>query len=169
MIPIFCAAAAIAGVVLSGCSQQKPAAQRRQAPDLYTSLARPGAHVSPSAARDIIAIYRTNKGLPLLRLDPALQRIAKTQARAMAHAGGANRAVRSGLGKLLAREKVSYKTAIQNVSSGYHTLPEAFAGWRQSKPHNANMLNRRVRRMGIASVYVPNTKYRVHWALVLAD
>jgi len=48
-------------------------------------------------------------------------------------------------------------------------LPEAFAGWRQSKPHNANMLNRRVTRMGVSSVYAPGSKYKVHWVLVMAD
>lgn len=87
----------------------------------------------------------------------------------MAAAGGANRSVRSGLRKLMAQQNLTAGTAVQNVSSGYHTLPEAFAGWRQSKPHNANMLNRNVRRMGIATAYVPGTKYRVHWVLVLAD
>ena len=162
-----CTAAALAGLALAGCASAPPPS--RSAPDLYASLARPGARVDPAAARDVISIYRNNKGLPVLRLDPALQRIAERQVRSMATHGGADRAVRSGLRRQLASEKVSYRTAVQNVSSGYHTLPEAFAGWRQSKPHNANMLNRNVKRMGIASAYVPGTKYRVHWALVLAD
>ncbi|MCC2096281.1 MAG: CAP domain-containing protein [Hyphomicrobiales bacterium] len=168
MSPFLCAAAAAAGIAVSGCSAEPPR-QTRSAGELYASLARPGAQVDAAAARDMISIYRANRSLPRLRLDPALQRIAAAQVRAMAASGGADRRVRSGLRGLLAREKLSYRTAVQNVSSGYHTLPEAFAGWRQSKPHNANMLNRNVRRMGIATAYVPGTKYRVHWALVLAD
>lgn len=168
MTPILCAAAAIAGLAVSGCAQQKPQAQK-PADNFYASLARPGAQVSPAAARNLISIYRKNKGLALLRIDPALQRIAQAQVRRMAAAGGANSSVRAGLRAALGQEKVAYRVAVQNVSSGYHTLPEAFAGWRQSKPHNANMLNRNVKRMGIASIYVPNTKYRVHWALVLSD
>lgn len=168
MSSLFCSAAAIAGIALPGCAPEAPV-QRQTGAGFYASLAKPGAKVSPVQARDVIAIYRRNKGLPLLRLDPALQRIAETQVQRMASNGGASSKVRSGLRVLMAREKLTYRTAVQNVSSGYHTLPEAFAGWRQSRPHNANMLNPRIRRMGIASIYVPNTKYRVHWALVLAD
>lgn len=168
MSPFLCAAAAAAGIAMSGCSSEAPR-QPRSAGDLYANLARPGARVDVAAARDMISIYRTNKGLSRLRLDPVLQRIAAEQVRSMAAAGGANRSVRSGLRKLMAQQNLAAGTAVQNVSSGYHTLPEAFAGWRQSKPHNANMLNRNVRRMGIATAYVPGTKYRVHWALVLAD
>lgn len=153
---------------LAGCTEQ-PKPQMRTAPNLYASLAQPGASVDPAAARDMISIYRRNKGLSLLRLDPALQRIAQEQARVMAASGGANAAVRRGLATRMKAAGVGMRTAVQNVSSGYHTLPEAFSGWRQSKPHNANMLNPRVRRMGIATAYVPGTKYRVHWALVLSD
>ena len=61
------------------------------------------------------------------------------------------------------------KVAVENIGAGYHTLAEAFSGWRESRPHNANMLNPRVRRIGIATAYAPGTKYKVFWALVLAD
>src|SRR6476661_1633803 len=59
--------------------------------------------------------------------------------------------------------------AVENVSAGYHTLAEAFSGWRQSKPHNENMLNPRMRRMGIATAYAPASKYKVFWVLVMAN
>ena len=58
--------------------------------------------------------------------------------------------------------------AVENISAGYHTLAEAFSGWRDSPPHRANMLNRGVTRLGIAAVYSPNSKYKVFWALILA-
>jgi hypothetical protein len=32
--------------------------------------------------------------------------------------------------------------AVENVGAGYHTLADAFSGWRDSPPHRANMLNR---------------------------
>lgn len=166
MSPFMCAAAAAAGIALSGCADNKP---RPQAGPLYASLARTGATVDAAAARDMISIYRTNKGLGLLRLDPALQRAAQAQVRAMAERGGADAGVRKGLRRELTKAGYNGKVAVQNVSAGYHTLPEAFAGWRYSRPHNANMLNRSVTRMGIATAYVPNTKYKVYWALVLAD
>ena len=58
--------------------------------------------------------------------------------------------------------------AVENISAGYHTLAEAFSGWRNSPPHRANMLNGGVTRIGIAAVYAPASKYKVFWALVLA-
>jgi uncharacterized protein YkwD len=57
--------------------------------------------------------------------------------------------------------------AVENVSAGYHTLAEAFSGWRDSPPHRSNMLNRGVTRMGIAAAYAPRSKYKVFWALIL--
>jgi uncharacterized protein YkwD len=58
--------------------------------------------------------------------------------------------------------------AVENVGAGYHTLAEAFSGWRDSPSHRANMLKRGATHMGIAAVYAPNTKYKVFWCLVLA-
>ena len=45
------------------------------------------------------------------------------------------------------------KTAAENISAGYHTLAEAFSGWRDLPPHRANMLLKGATRMGIAAVY----------------
>ena len=54
-------------------------------------------------------------------------------------------------------------------SAGYHTLAEAFSGWRDSPPHKANMLKSGVTKLGIAASYAPNTKYKVFWTLILAS
>ena len=59
--------------------------------------------------------------------------------------------------------------AVENVSAGYHTLAEAFSGWRDSPPHRANMLKSGVTKLGIAASYAPNTKYKVFWTLILAS
>ena len=61
------------------------------------------------------------------------------------------------------------KVAAENIGAGYHTLAEAFSGWRDSKPHNANMLLAGATRMGIAAVYTPASKYKVYWTLILAE
>src|SRR5262249_61661298 len=61
------------------------------------------------------------------------------------------------------------KTAAENISAGYQTLAEAFSGWRDSTPHRANMLLAGATRMGIAAVYTPASKYKVYWAMILAD
>ena len=58
--------------------------------------------------------------------------------------------------------------AVENISAGYHTLAEAFSGWRDSPPHRANMLKSGATKMGIAATYAPGSKYKVFWTMILA-
>jgi uncharacterized protein YkwD len=115
----------------------------------------------------MISLYRSNRGLEPLELDATLQTVAQRQAQDMARRGDLG--ARGALGSRLADAGLKRVTAIENVSAGYHTLAEAFSGWRDSAPHNARMLDKRVKRMGIATAYAPGAKYKVFWALVLTD
>ena len=135
----------------------------------YRSLAQPGAAVDAAQARDMISLYRRNKGLAPLALDPALQRVAQTQAEAMARANRLSHETQGELTARLSAAGVKASASAENISAGYHTLPEAFSGWRQSRPHDSNMLDPRMKRMGIATAYAPGAKYKVFWALVVAD
>ena len=69
----------------------------------------------------------------------------------------------------VAVQRLGYAGAQANLSAGYHTLAEAFSGWRDSPAHNAVMLAPRATRMGIATAYAPNSKYKVYWALLVAE
>ncbi|MBI1980015.1 MAG: CAP domain-containing protein [Methylocystis sp.] len=155
--------------VLAGCNAAPDPARPATGsePPIYRSLATAGARVDTVAARDMISLYRRNSGLGALTLDEGLQRVAEAQARDMAQSG--DLAARGELGDRLAGAGVQTPAAVENVSAGYRTLAEAFSGWRDSAPHNARMLDKRVRRMGIATAYAPGAKYKVYWALVLAD
>jgi uncharacterized protein YkwD len=154
------------GLSLGGCAE--PPAAPKPAPAFYRSLDSREAKIDPIAARDMISIYRAGKGLATLRLDPELMRAAQAQADAMAKSG-ATQASPVALKKELAAQRVSRASAAANTSAGYHTLAEAFSGWRQSPQHNAVMLNPKARRMGIATAYAPNSKYKVFWSLVVTD
>jgi len=138
-------------------------------PSFYRNLAHPGAVLDDAAAASMISGYRANNGLGAVTLDPELTRLAAAQAGVMAQRDKLDHAA----GKpFVARLKVSgydAKTAAENISAGYHTLAEAFSGWRDSPPHRANMLLKGATRMGIAAVYTPNSKYKVYWALILAE
>ncbi len=129
----------------------------------------PGARLDEAAARDMISLYRSNHGLPVLAVDPNLMAEAQRQADAMASADKLSHEVRGSLTDRLNRDGFEKSAAVENVSAGYDTLSEVFSGWRQSPPHNANMLAPGVRRMGIAAAYNPKARYKVFWALVLAD
>lgn len=138
-------------------------------PAMYRSMATSGAIVDAEAARAMISLYRSNKGAGALIIDERLQRAAQEQARAMATAGAVSHDAHGALAQRLDAAGFAKSNSVENVSAGYHTLAEAFSGWRDSPPHNRNMLDARMKRMGIATAFAPGAKYKVFWALVLAD
>ena len=79
--------------------------------------------------------------------------LAAEQSRAMAQRDKLDHSVNREFKDRISRSGFDAKVAVENVGAGYHTLAEAFSGWRDSPPHRANMLNSSVTRMGIAAVY----------------
>jgi len=151
-------------LALGACaSEQIPSGQ----PSFYQNLTK-GGQLDPAAAASMISGYRQNHGLPMVSLDPDLMRMAEAQARAMAGKDKLDHNVAGPFKERLRKSGFNAATGAENVGAGYHTLAEAFSGWRDSPPHKANMLLRGATKMGIAAVYVPNTKYKVFWALILA-
>ncbi len=136
---------------------------------MYANMAAPGARLDPVAAAAMISQYRKNNGLGTVQVDPELVRLAETQSQAMASQNKLDHDVKAPLAKRLSGSGYPANVAVENVSAGYHTLAEAFSGWRDSPPHNANMLKGGVTKLGIAASYAPNTKYKVFWTLILAS
>jgi uncharacterized protein YkwD len=102
-------------------------------------------------------------------VDPDLMKLAEQQSQAMASRNKLDHDVKAPLPKRLQAAGYPATLAVENVSAGYHTLAEAFSGWRDSPPHRANMLQNGVTKLGIAASYAPNTKYKVFWTLILAS
>jgi uncharacterized protein YkwD len=148
---------------LIGCDD-KPSGQ----PSFYESMATTDAKVDAKAAASMISGYRRNNGLGLVTLDDHLMRMAEEQARAMAKKNKFEHDAAGPFAQRIKRSGYDAKVAVENIGAGYHTLAEAFSGWRDSPPHRANMLHSGVTKMGIAAVYSPNSKYKVFWALILA-
>ena len=138
-------------------------------PSFYRNLAQPGAELDAAAAASMISGYRANNGLPAVALDPELMRLAQAQAEVMAKRDKLDHGAGKPFAQRLKASGYDAKRAAENISAGYHTLAEAFSGWRDSSPHRANMLLAGATRMGIAAVYTPASKYKVYWALILAD
>jgi uncharacterized protein YkwD len=157
---------ALAVLALSACaSDREPTISQ---PTFYRSLAQAGAVLDADAAAAMISNYRANNGLATLALDPQLMRMAQDQAQAMAARNKMDHDVAGPFKNRITRSGFDAKVAAENISAGYHTIAEAFSGWRDSPHHRANMLLKGATHMGIAAVYVPGTKYRVFWALILA-
>jgi len=149
---------------LLGCPDYKPDAK----PSFYESMASADAKVDAKAAASMISGYRRNNGLGIVTLDDRLMRMAEEQARAMASKDKFEHDAAGPFAQRVKRSGYDAKVAVENIGAGYHTLAEAFSGWRDSPPHRANMLHGGVTKMGIAAVYSANSKYKVFWALVLA-
>ena len=159
------AAAIVLTLLLAGCAAEAPV----QEPAMYANMANPGARLDTLAAATMISQYRQNNGLGTVEVDPELVRLAETQSQAMASQNKLDHDVKAPLAKRLNAFGYPTNVAVENVSAGYHTLAEAFSGWRDSPPHNANMLKSGVTKLGIAASYAPNTKYKVFWTLILAS
>lgn len=138
-------------------------------PTFYASVAK-GGKLDPLAAQSMISGYRRNNGLNPIKTDPGLTRIAEEHARMMAKRGAVehNFMGAKNFNERIKSSGFEAKLAVENVGGGYHTLAEAFSGWRDSPSHRANMLRKGVTHIGIAAVQAPNSKYKVFWCLVLA-
>ena len=116
---------------LSGCtSDSGPPAQ----PSFYASMADAGATVDAAAAASMISGYRGNNGLGVVEVDPDLMRMAMDHARVMAAKDKIDRSAGREFTGRLATSGFDGKLAVENVGAGYHTLAEAFSGWRELSP-----------------------------------
>ncbi len=156
---IFCALAACTAEVVAPKTE----------PTFYRSMAQPGAQLDAAAAASMISGYRANNNLPALTLDPELMRLATQQAEIMAKRDKLDHAAGRPFNARLKAAGYDAKSAAENIGAGYHTLAEAFSGWRDSPSHRTNMLLKGATRMGIAAVYTPSSKYKVYWTLILAE
>lgn len=166
MMPVRFAVVVLAFAWLGGCADSYAP---KGEPSFYRNLAQHGAELDAAAAASMISGYRANNGLPAVTLDTELMRLAQAQAEIMAKRDKLDHGAGKPFVQRLKASGYDAKTAAENISAGYHTLAEAFSGWRDSSPHRANMLLAGATRMGIAAVYTPASKYKVYWSLILAE
>jgi uncharacterized protein YkwD len=157
--------AALSFAALGGCADNAPPPGQ---PSFYIDLATTDATLDANAAQSMISGYRGNNGLGAVTLDPELMKLAADQARTMAAKDKLDHDVGRPFQDRIQRSGFDAAVAVENIGAGYHTLAEAFSGWRDSPPHRANMLNGNVTKMGIAAAYAPQSKYKVFWSLILA-
>jgi uncharacterized protein YkwD len=152
--------------LLCACASEQPPPSGE--PSMYRDMAAGGAELDATAAASMLSGYRGNNGLTAVTIDPELMRLADAQARAMAARDKLDHNVIRAFPERLKAGGYDASVAAENIGAGYHTLAEAFSGWRDSPPHRANMLLAGATRIGIAAAYAPKSKYRVFWALILA-
>jgi uncharacterized protein YkwD len=164
--PIIVLVSTASFAALAGCADSYVP---KEQPSFYRDLSIPGNELDAAAAASMISGYRANNHLPPVRLDPALMQMAQAQAELMARRDKLDHDAGKPFVTRLKSSGYDAKAAAENISAGYHTLAEAFSGWRDSAPHRANMLLNGATRIGIAAVYTPASKYKVYWTLILAE
>src|SRR5260370_28792154 len=106
---------------------------------MYATMANPGAKLDSGAADSMSSLYRQNNGLGAVMVDPELVKLAEAQSQAMASQNKLDHDVKAPLARRLNAFGYPANLAVENVSAGYHTLAEAFFGWRDLPPHKAEM------------------------------
>lgn len=120
------------------------------------------------AAAAAISRYRAQHGLSPVTLDSSLIRAASYQAASNAKAGRLSHEIGGTFDARMAQAGAGRSYAAENLSAGSTTFDEVLARWKASPEHNRNMLIPQLRRVGIARVDAPGTRYKRFWALVLA-
>ena len=112
-------------------------------PSFYRNLAQPGAELDAAAAASMISGIAPITALPVVALDSELMRLAQAQAEVMAKRDKLDHGAGKPFVQRLKASGYDAKTAAENISAGYHTLAEAFSGWRNSKSASRQYAPRR--------------------------
>jgi len=154
-----------AALLLAGCAGEP----RRTGPiDQKTLQSLANVRVDPADAAKMLTAYRAQKGLGPVRLDPKLTAMAQRQADAMVAANSLSHDVGGNFFSRVSAAGLDTVRAAENLGGGYYSTEEAFAGWRASSGHNANLLMPEATRFGIALAKDPRSSYRAYWAMVVA-
>ena len=98
--------------------------------------------------------YRVSHGLPKFRLSPALTRASIAHSKDMAAHNKLEHDSSDGApwDKRIRKYYTASGTIGENVAMGYDTGASVFAGWKESPPHNKNMLYAPFHAIGVSRV-----------------
>lgn len=147
---------------LAGCGSLPISQEPSAAYDTKTTI------LDEVAAAAAISAYRVQHGLTPVVVDPGLVKAAAFQAGNNARHGQLSHDVGGSFTSRMSTAGLSRSYAAENLSAGSETFDQVFARWKNSPEHNRNMLIPQIRRIGIARVDAPGTRYKRFWALVMA-
>jgi uncharacterized protein YkwD len=116
---------------------------------------------------EMISRYRREHGLSTVKTDPQLTAIAGRQAKAMAASGIMDHSVAGSFSSRIS--SVNANRAAENIAAGTKTWADTFRMWQNSPGHNANLLQARADSVGVAVARNEQTRYKIFWAMVIAE
>ncbi|ODA66273.1 Cysteine-rich secretory protein family protein [Methyloligella halotolerans] len=160
LFPIFLLPALLAGCAeLPTVKEVRPGTPLEKAPVL-----------DAAKARDAINAYRETKGLKPLAVNAQLNQAAQIQAEDLAKRDLLDHDGSDGSTPSDRVKRTGYVAGLtgENIAAGQKTWEEVLQGWKDSPPHNRNLLLPDATEMGIAVAFDRETHFRSFWALVLA-
>jgi len=123
----------------------------------------------PVIARDMINMHRQRYGLPPVAIDERLMKAAQAHSGDMSRRG---RISHKGSDGSLPKDRArafgyAPKIASENVAAGYNNTADVITDWQRSRGHNANLLRRGAKHMGMALVYNPQKGKQTYWTLLM--
>src|SRR5499427_1779986 len=116
---------------------------------------------------EMISRYRREHGLSVVKTDPQLTAIAERQAKAMAASGIMDHSVAGSFSSRVS--SVNANRAAENIAAGTKTWADTLRMWQNSPGHNANLLQAKADSVGVAVARNENTRYKIFWAMVIAE
>jgi uncharacterized protein YkwD len=120
---------------------------------------------APLATR-MVNGWRASHGLPPVKTDAILNRVAQIQTQAMMAQGVMSHDA-GGDFRTRMRTNGVRGTAAENLAAGTPSIDQVMTMWQNSSGHNANLLNPEIARVGLAKGVTP-TGY-VYWTMVFAS
>ncbi|GAA3185206.1 CAP domain-containing protein [Nonomuraea roseoviolacea] len=119
----------------------------------------PVLQVSPAMAAKVVSLTnaaRVRRGCAPLRVDGRLTSSARAHSTEMARSGRFEHGSPDGASPWDRMERAGYRAgAAENIGRGYASPEEAVQGWLDSRDHRQNILNCRIRAIGVGVVSGP--------------
>lgn len=131
-----------------------------------TAAAAPAYSAEAQTALATLNAYRKSKGLGAVQLQPALTQMAQALVDACMKAGRCDHNTGGSFQQRAAKYGFSNIYGAENLMIGGTTLDQAFAWWKASSVHNANMLIKQVVWLGFAR---GPTKGAAYWVLIVTS
>lgn len=111
----------------------------------------------------LVNVERAKEGLSALTLNKTACEAANVRSKEIVNTFSHTRPNGSSCFTALNEAGVKYKTAGENIASGYNTPADVVKGWMNSQGHRENIMNGKFTEIGIGYYYNASTTYRSYW------
>ena len=155
---MLCSMLSAASIVVGACSGATAQAVAGTPPSFDVAI-----------AQDMINTHRARHGLAPVAVDERLMRAAQAHSAHLPRPGRVSHRASDGSRPKARARTFGYapKIASENVAAGYNNTTDVITDWQRSRSHNANLLRRGAKHMGMALVYNPQKGRQTYWTLLM--